>query len=431
LDNAYQTKIFLTPISKEWKEINAKLCIEGVAYIDFLENGGKLEENSDFQQTVRSITEAQIALKENLKLRATELMKRGKLVGVLGGEHSTPLGLIEAIDARGEAFGILQIDAHADLRDAYEGFDQSHASIMFNCLKNCSNLTKLVQVGIRDIAQSEVDIIENSKGRVQTYFDWNLKEGQFNGETWSSQVDRIIADLPSNVYISFDIDGLSPELCPNTGTPVAGGFKLEEINSENFEKKALEVFQFQRKTNPIYAAYCQSIQNNEVDQLEDIPFLPISFFKTHQVICLLDSDLNYFESSGTSGQVNAKHYYRDLSLYHQSIELSFRHFFGNKKYTIVGLLPHYLERQHSSLVAMVRHWMQMNEQEEYFFLHDFKKLADCLDENSNQEILLIGISFALLDFVEYINQNLKLNIFCFKYDNFNSLAIKNLEVLLF
>jgi hypothetical protein len=184
--------------------------------------------------------------------------------------------------------------------------------------------------------------------------------------------------------------------------------RLEDINSENFEEKAIEVFEFQRKSNPIYAAYCQSIQKNEVTQLSDIPFLPISFFKTHQVICLLDSDLNYFESSGTSGQVNAKHYYRDLSLYHQSIELSFRHFFGNKKYTIVGLLPHYLERQHSSLVAMVRHWMQMNEQEEYFFLHDFKKLADCLDENSNQEILLIGISFALLDFVEYINQNLKL-----------------------
>jgi hypothetical protein len=179
--------------------------------------------------------------------------------------------------------------------------------------------------------------------------------------------------------------------------------RLEDFNSENFEEKALEVFEFQQKSNPIYAAYCQSIQKNEVAQLSDIPFLPISFFKTHQVICLLDSDLNYFESSGTSGQVNAKHYYRDLSLYHQSIELSFRHFFGNKKYTIVGLLPHYLERQHSSLVAMVRHWMQMNEQEEYFFLHDFKKLTDCLDENSNQDILLIGISFALLDFVEYIN----------------------------
>jgi hypothetical protein len=175
---------------------------------------------------------------------------------------------------------------------------------------------------------------------------------------------------------------------------------LKEINSENFEKKAIELFEFQRKANPIYAVYCQSIQKNEVDQLADIPFLPISFFKTHKVSCLLDSDLSYFESSGTSGQVNAKHYYRVLSLYHQSIELSYRHFFGNKKYTIVGLLPHYLERQHSSLVAMVRHWMQMNEQEEYFYLSNLDELNDKLNDllMKENDVLLIGISFALLDF---------------------------------
>ena len=81
----------------------------------------------------------QLSLKENLKSRATELLNQGKLVAVLGGEHSTPLGLIEAIDEQGEPFGLLQIDAHADLRDAYEGFHQSHASIMFNVLKNCKN----------------------------------------------------------------------------------------------------------------------------------------------------------------------------------------------------------------------------------------------------------------------------------------------------
>ncbi len=229
LQNAFQTKVFMTAISNEWKEINTKLCVEAIEYIDFLENGGKLEDNKDFQLTVSTISEAQNALKDNLKNRALELMKQGKLVGVLGGEHSTPLGLIEAIDSQNKPFGILQIDAHADLRDAYEGFEQSHASIMFNALKNCSNLTKLVQVGIRDIAQSEVDLIQNSNGRIATYFDWDLKESQFNGNTWASQIEKIISLLPENVYISFDIDGLSPELCPNTGTPVAGGFKLEEI----------------------------------------------------------------------------------------------------------------------------------------------------------------------------------------------------------
>lgn len=230
LDNAFKTKVFMTPISSDWAKINAELCIETLEYIHFLEEGGKIEEEKLYQDLLLKVKDTQNALKENLFSRASKLLSEGKIVGVLGGEHSTPLGLIEAIDAQNKPFGILQIDAHADLRDAYEGFEQSHASIMFNALKNCKNLIKLVQVGIRDIAQSEVDIIENSKGRISTHFDWELKEAQYRGETWSKQIDNIIEDLPDNVYVSFDIDGLSPELCPNTGTPVAGGFKLEEIN---------------------------------------------------------------------------------------------------------------------------------------------------------------------------------------------------------
>jgi len=235
LDRAWETKIYLTPISKEWSDINAKLCIQAIEYIQFLENGGDLNTNPDFQLVVSQINEAQNALKSNLKERATTLFNQGKIVGVLGGEHSVPLGLIEAIDTQNEPFGILQIDAHADLRDTYEGFEQSHASIMFNALKNCKNLTKLVQVGIRDVADSEVKLINDSNERIKTFFDWQIKEEQFEGKTWKEQVAEIIVSLPNKVYISFDIDGLSPELCPNTGTPVAGGFKLEEINYLFFE----------------------------------------------------------------------------------------------------------------------------------------------------------------------------------------------------
>jgi len=230
LEDAWNTKVYLAPISQEWSKINSKLCIEAIEYISFLEEGGDINDSIDFQNTVNTINEAQIALKNNLKERSLELMKQGKIEGVLGGEHSVPLGLLEAIDSIAKPFGILQIDAHADLRNAYEGFVQSHASIMYNALENCKNLTKLVQVGIRDVAQSEVDLISSSNGRISTYFDWDLKEGQFNGVTWNSQVDKIVSELPDLVYISFDIDGLSPELCPNTGTPVVGGFKLEEIN---------------------------------------------------------------------------------------------------------------------------------------------------------------------------------------------------------
>ena len=230
LTEAWKTKVYMSPISSEWKKINDELCTKGIEYIDFLENGGKLEKSEIFQELIFEMNEAQIALKNNLKDKCSQLFKENKIPAVLGGEHSTPLGLIEAIDAQNEPFGILQIDAHADLRDAYEGFEQSHASIMFNALKNLKNLSKLVQVGIRDIAQSEVDLINTSNGKVRTFFDWELKEGSYTGKTWAQQVDEIIEQLPQKVYVSFDIDGLSPELCPNTGTPVAGGFKLEEIN---------------------------------------------------------------------------------------------------------------------------------------------------------------------------------------------------------
>ncbi len=229
LEKAWETKVFMSPISKEWKKINDDLCLRGMEYIRFLEEGGSVENSPEFTLLIHEINEAQIALKNNLKEKAIQLIQEGKIPVVLGGEHSTPLGLIEAIDSQNQAFGILQIDAHADLRDAYEGFQQSHASIMFNVVNNCKNLQKLVQVGIRDVAQSEIDLIEQSS-KITTFFDWKIKQELYEGKTWKSIVNDIIQELPQRVYISFDIDGLKPYLCPNTGTPVAGGFELEEIN---------------------------------------------------------------------------------------------------------------------------------------------------------------------------------------------------------
>ncbi|HLP54268.1 MAG TPA: agmatinase family protein [Fluviicola sp.] len=229
LPEAWKSQVFMTPISAEWKQINADLCVQAIEYIGFLEQGGQLTDDSPYKTVVDEINAAQLALKENLKERCATLLKEGKTIAVLGGEHSTPLGLIEALDDLGKPFGILQIDAHADLRVAYEDFTQSHASIMYNVVNNCKNLEKLVQVGIRDVAHSEVQLIAGSSV-IETHFDWDIKRRQFEGETWKSIVDGIIRSLPQRVYISFDIDGLHPSLCPNTGTPVVGGFELEQIN---------------------------------------------------------------------------------------------------------------------------------------------------------------------------------------------------------
>jgi agmatinase len=228
LKNAYQTKVFMTEISRDWSAINEKLCTQAIDYIHYLEQGGNLSDNNEYLKIVSEINETHEALCSNLYERASALISKGKIACVLGGEHSTPLGLILALNNLKKPFGILQIDAHADLRKAYENFEQSHASIMYNVLNRCEYMERLVQVGIRDVANSEVELI-NKDHRIKTYFDWDIKNKLFEGSTWKNITDEIIADLPQRVYISFDIDGLSPELCPNTGTPVVGGFNLQEI----------------------------------------------------------------------------------------------------------------------------------------------------------------------------------------------------------
>jgi len=155
-------------------------------------------------------------------------LDRDKLVGIVGGEHSVPLGAIEAIAARHPGMGILHVDAHADLRGAYEGFSSSHASIMDNVLRRCDGVARLVQVGIRDFCAEEVEAIGDAGARVVTHYDRDLAARAFAGEPWGTTVAAILGSLPDEVYISFDIDGLRPELCPNTGTPVPGGLSFNQ-----------------------------------------------------------------------------------------------------------------------------------------------------------------------------------------------------------
>lgn len=168
----------------------------------------------DFKNHVKEITEG--------------LLNDDKIVGIVGGDHSVPLGYLEALSEVYESFGVLHIDAHADLRDAYEGLTYSHASIFFNALK-IKNISKLVQVGIRDLCEQEHKLIENSDNRVVSYPDYDIKKAIFEGKSLKEKYTEIIANLPKNVYISFDIDGLIPYLSPNTGTPVLGGFTIEEL----------------------------------------------------------------------------------------------------------------------------------------------------------------------------------------------------------
>jgi agmatinase len=154
-------------------------------------------------------------------------LDKGKMVGLVGGDHSTPLGFLRAQAMRHKEFGLLHIDAHLDLRIAFEGFTYSHASIIYNALP-LQQISSVASVGIRDLCEEEQRVLLKEKGRVIMHHSADLRREQYEGMTWSDQVDRIIEQLPQKVHVTFDIDGLDPKLCPNTGTPVPGGFEFEE-----------------------------------------------------------------------------------------------------------------------------------------------------------------------------------------------------------
>jgi agmatinase len=155
-------------------------------------------------------------------------LARGKLVGVVGGDHSAPFGLLRALAELHPGLGILHLDAHADLRDAYMGFVWSHASIMHNVITRLPGVSRLVQVGLRDVGERELALIRGEPERIRAHFDADLKRRLFEGETWKMLVDGIVGELPEEVYLSFDVDGLDPKLCPHTGTPVPGGLDFPE-----------------------------------------------------------------------------------------------------------------------------------------------------------------------------------------------------------
>lgn len=172
------------------------------------------------------VNDASVQIEKLVCDRCSYWLGEGKQVIVAGGEHSVPLGLIKALSKHNNGFGILQIDAHADLRIAYEGFNQSHASIMHNALQ-IDQVTKIVQVGIRDVSPAEMELALKDP-RIHPVSDFEIKTGLFAGRSWFEKCRDIVSLLPQKVYVSFDIDGLEPQYCPNTGTPVAGGLTPDE-----------------------------------------------------------------------------------------------------------------------------------------------------------------------------------------------------------
>jgi len=238
LDASVQLDFYDFEVENAWKighgtlafpqdifELNLTLRPLAEKIIAHLEQGNS-SEPPEIKEMIDKINVASVKLNNYVFKQSQKYLSQNKLIALLGGDHSTPLGLINAICEKYNEIGILHIDAHADLRNAYEGFKFSHASIMFNAMKN-KNISRLVQVGIRDVCQEEINFANNNP-QIIMFDDNQLKENQFNGILWQEQCNQIISKLPENVYLSFDIDGLEPSHCPNTGTPVPGGLKFDQ-----------------------------------------------------------------------------------------------------------------------------------------------------------------------------------------------------------
>ena len=237
--NSFQIDLYDPMVPGAWKagmameqidpgiiSTNQQVRLQAEQVIRFLEDGGDPDDNKHIQDLIDSVNHACESLALTLEKSTLQYMDNNQLPFMIGGDHSCTTGQIRAL-ARENEFGILQIDAHADMRKDYQGFTHSHASVMRNALE-IGGVTQIVQVGIRELCNEEVQVISQNHKKIKTFFDHDLHERLFEGENWSDICREIIEKLPDNIYISFDVDGLEPSLCPGTGTPVPGGLSFNQ-----------------------------------------------------------------------------------------------------------------------------------------------------------------------------------------------------------
>jgi len=225
--NLWKAGIGMDGISEEIKELSENMRPLAEEIIELHEMGIDLNNHDHGQSLLAQVNDACEKMNQWVTERTHFWQSKGKKVALLGGDHSTPLGYYRALAKAQQPFGILHIDAHMDLRIAYEGFQYSHASVMYNAVQ-IPEVQKLVQVGIRDFCSQEHEVAQQYQDKIEVHYDFDLQSKAFEGTTWQQQCEHIINQLPEHFVISFDIDGLDPHLCPNTGTPVPGGLSFSQ-----------------------------------------------------------------------------------------------------------------------------------------------------------------------------------------------------------
>lgn len=214
-------------LSEEILNLSRDTRPKASAVIATLEQGKDLSE-SPLQSKILEINHASRRVNDMLYRKAQQHLAAKKIVGVVGGDHSVPFGLIKAVREQHAELSILHFDAHADLRASYEGFHYSHASIFYNVVREIDISIPITQIGIRDFCEEEIDFAQQNS--ITCYTAKKINRQLSEGVLFQKICKDIINTLSNKVYISFDIDCLDPSLCPNTGTPVPGGLSYQQID---------------------------------------------------------------------------------------------------------------------------------------------------------------------------------------------------------
>lgn len=224
---SYEQGYHMRPISDEILSLNKNMKVKAQKLIAM--KTSLSDDTQTMDSLLNEVNSACAEMSDWVYKNSKEILEKNKLLGLVGGDHSSPLGAIRAVSEKHQGdIGVLHIDAHSDTRKSYQGFEQSHASIMYNVMQLPIAPKKLVQIGIRDFCEEEYNFVTNHKG-IKTFFDIELKRDLLSGKTWSTICENILKELPQKVYISFDIDGLDPRYCPQTGTPVPGGLEIDQV----------------------------------------------------------------------------------------------------------------------------------------------------------------------------------------------------------
>jgi len=221
----YRVGIWLHPESRTIRRWNRDARQAAQPVIDVLGEIGTSRKLAKLRERVNTIGHN---LNQWVEEQVDRLLDDGRIVGLIGGDHSIPYGSIRAHARRWPGMGILHFDAHYDLRAAYEGFTWSHASVMHNVLTHIPEVGRIVPVGIRDFCDEEHDRARTASHRVCAFTDRELRRDQQSGRPFADVAAEIADALPQDVYVSCDIDGLDPAFCPGTGTPVPGGLGFQE-----------------------------------------------------------------------------------------------------------------------------------------------------------------------------------------------------------